>query len=90
MIPFIILLSVLASPTAAWVKEMEDPSLFEGDMMLTPQQARLVKEGKYRFGSITDRLWPTTIPYNYDRIIASSASAIRAIQAAIADYHKYD
>ena len=58
-------------------------------MILTPDQMQAVKEGKYSFGSIKDHLWPHTIPYQFDTSISYYPQAVKAIEAAIADYHKY-
>ena len=70
---------------------MENPNLYEGDMLLTPEQLRLVKEGPSAFASINlkERMWPGPIPYSYDEKIGASGQAVWAIQQAIKDYHKY-
>ena len=44
--------------TASWVKEMENDGLYEGDMILSPEQLAAAKSGKLSYGSIRKRLWP--------------------------------
>jgi len=88
MLLFVVFLA-LPLCSKAWIKEMENKDLYQGDMMLSPDQMQEVKEGKYTFGSIKDNLWPTTIAYDYHPDIAESPRAIRAIEAAFKDYEKY-
>jgi len=89
MATILFLLALLPALTSAWVKEMENDGLYQGDMVLTPAQMEQVKKGDYSFGSIRDKRWPIPIPYEYDPAIASQPQAKRAIQAAIKEYEKY-
>lgn len=84
-----LLLVLLPAISYAWVTEMEDPNLFQGDIVLSPEEAEQAKNGKLTFGSVTRRLWPKTIAYDWDSNIGRSRKARDAIMAAIKDYHKY-
>lgn len=58
-------------------------------MVLSPDQRQGLQSGSSSYAAIKTGRWPRTIPYDYDSYIGSSQTAIRAIQAAIADYHAY-
>jgi hypothetical protein len=86
----VLLVCVALLPVAlCWVKEMENEGTYEGDMILSPDQEDEIKNGKLSFGSIRSRLWGHEIPYAFDPSIAREPRAVKAIEAAIADYHKY-
>jgi len=77
-----------------WVKEMENIHLFQGDMILSPDQMIAVRKlSGNAFGSIRDRtkLWPTDrpIPYTVDASLKHNRKAVQAIRDAVADYHRY-
>jgi len=77
----------IASMECAWVKEMEDPNLFQGDMVLTPDQQSALRKAENGYASIPANRWPGgKIPYT---ISSMGRQGINAINAAIADYHKY-
>ena len=59
-------LLLLPAISQAWVKEMENPGLYQGDIVLSPEEAEQVKNGKLTFGAVTTRLWPRTIAYEWD------------------------
>ena len=61
MASMLFFLAILPALTSAWVKEMENKGLYQGDMVLSPEQMEQVKKGEYTFGSVKDNLWPTTI-----------------------------
>jgi len=84
-----LLLALLPALTSAWVKEMENKDLYQGDMMLSPDQMEEVYKGEYTFGSIKDKMWPTNIAYDFHESLASEPQANRAVQAAIKEYEKY-
>ena len=51
-----------------------DPGIYEGDMELSPEQLEEVRNGKFSFGSMSnrERLWPNTngevvIPYHIEK-----------------------
>eukprot|EP00794_Sanderia_malayensis_P015872 gene15872-17471_t len=71
---------------------MEDPNLFEGDMILTNDQklAYLSGEANYQIplAATKTNLWPTVIPYSLDSTLSSQSRAVSAINAAIADYER--
>jgi len=77
-----------------WVKEMENPGLFQGDIALDPDErmpfgnGTLHGNGTITFASIKGSRWPGgKIPYVIESSIGSKGR--RAIAAAIANYHKY-
>ena len=88
----------LAIVSLSWARVLDtsddDPGrwnqpLYQGDMVLNADQAQQVKDGSFGFGATTDKLWPTTIAYEYSDEIATSPKAVAAIQAAIKDYEHY-
>jgi len=69
-----------------WVKEMENPGLWQGDIVLDPDE--IDKNFTHQFASIKGGRWPGgKIPY----VITNSiyGRGIEAIKAAIQNYHKY-
>ena len=84
----LLLLALLPALTSAWVKEMENKDLYQGDMMLSPDQMAEVYKGEYTFGSIKDKMWPTNIAYDFHESLANEPQANRAVQAAIKEYEK--
>ena len=86
-----LLLSFVSVGSSAWVKEMEDPRFFEGDMVLSPEQLKGVIEGDYSYGTSSDKwhLWPFKVPYMIDSSLQGNSRAEEAIEAAIEDYEKY-
>eukprot|EP00794_Sanderia_malayensis_P015875 gene15875-17475_t len=71
---------------------MEDPNLFEGDMILTEDQKRDYLSGQANYqiplaAKKTD-LWPKVIPYDIHSSLSSEAKAVNAIKEAIADYER--
>ncbi|XP_065670967.1 blastula protease 10 [Hydra vulgaris] len=70
---------------AKWVSQMENKGLYQGDMVLDPDEKLKVKNG---FASIIGGRWPdNTVPYEIDKSLGSAA--IAGIQGAIEQYHKY-
>jgi len=62
--------------------------MFQGDMMLTPDQIQEAKDGKLGYGSVTYGRWPGgKVPYYIESSIGSRGRT--AISAAVADYHRY-
>lgn len=81
----IVLLACVCTIQCAWVKEMENPGVFQGDMVLDPDE----KEGIWKthsFASIKGGRWPGgRIPYQIESSIGDKGR--RAIAAAIATFH---
>jgi len=68
-----------------WVKEMENAGMFQGDILLRPDEDD--RNGN-QFASIKGGRWPNgKVPYIIDSALGSFARA--GIKAAIADYHNY-
>eukprot|EP00794_Sanderia_malayensis_P010637 gene10637-11765_t len=74
---------------------MEDTSLFEGDMVLEPDQKWEIEHGSsgmnpnIPLAATKTSHWPKVVPYAYTDDINKSSYAIQVIQSAIADYEKY-
>ncbi|XP_066932871.1 hatching enzyme 1.2-like [Clytia hemisphaerica] len=70
-----------------WIKEMENQELFQGDIVLDPDEDERGLN-KNTFASIKGGRWPNArIPYVIDGSISSRGQS--AISAAISDYHSY-
>jgi len=70
-----------------WVKEMENPGLWQGDIQLDPDEKEH-RNGSHVYASIKGGRWPGgRIPY----VITSSIGyrGVQAINSAIANYHRY-
>lgn len=95
MSQFLLLLGVILASASiitaeSWVKEMENPGLYQGDIVLDPYQKDLIKKGKSVFASTKDQHWPGGIVhYAMADVIENNPVALKAINAAIADYHRY-
>ncbi|EDO28246.1 predicted protein, partial [Nematostella vectensis] len=67
--------------------DLEDPSLFEGDIVLTDEQRAAVEGAR---GSITQKLWPGgVVVYELDPRFERSSRAMEKLTQAISDYEKY-
>jgi len=90
-------LIILACAVCAfgWVTEMENEGVYQGDMVLTPDQEQQAKEGKLSYTSIKSGLWPKSsdgkvwIPWQWDSHLSRSRKAQQAIERSIQDYHKF-
>lgn len=83
-----ILLVLLPFINAKWVKEQENKGLFEGDIVLTPDQAE--RRPGTTYASLKTDLWPsTTIAYDVSSDLRREPKAMKGIRAAIEQYHKY-
>ncbi|XP_057295036.1 hatching enzyme 1.2-like [Hydractinia symbiolongicarpus] len=84
----VVTLTMCAYVASEWVEEMENPGLFEGDMILSPQQLEAARKGKLSYATTIGKQWPgKTVPYAYDLTIKARPRAIKVIQDAIAEYH---
>ncbi|XP_065648147.1 low choriolytic enzyme isoform X2 [Hydra vulgaris] len=83
MMKFLVLLLCFVSHVAlSWVPEMENKNLFEGDMVLTPDDIN-----SNGYASIVGGRWPNNIvPYDLSRM--SSSNHIHVLRA-IDEYHKH-
>jgi len=70
-----------------WVKEMENDGLYEGDIVLSPDQQVALNNGDNAFGSKIGGRWGTVIPYYIDSSIGGYGN--QAIHSAILQYHKH-
>jgi len=83
---FLVVIFCLAVADANWVREMENPGLFQGDMILRPEQKNAVTSKGSTYGSVIGYRWPGgVVPYYINANIGSEGK--RAVIAAIADYH---
>jgi len=92
LLALVAVVEIFAYNAHAWVKPMENPNLYEGDMILTPAQQKAIEQGDFGFGSKKNptELWPNGIvPYELDYAISRQPKAIKALNEAIAQYHKY-
>ncbi|XP_057316847.1 low choriolytic enzyme-like [Hydractinia symbiolongicarpus] len=72
----------------AWVREMENPNLYQGDMVLRPDQKEVLKNGGSAFASIIGYRWPNgVVPYVVTNGIGNDGK--KAVADAIADYHEF-
>jgi len=83
------ILLLIPACLANWTKDMEKSGLFEGDIMLNPEQQENLKNGEYPFALTKKNLWGQTIPYEIGRDLQRQTKAMIAINQAIADYHEY-
>ncbi|XP_002153855.2 zinc metalloproteinase nas-4 isoform X1 [Hydra vulgaris] len=77
---------------SAWVRDMENPNLYQGDMILSPSEIEEVRNGTFTFSALGDlsKMWPNAVvPYVIDSSLANERKAKSGIESAIADYHKY-
>jgi len=86
---YLVVLLLLPYVTSGmWNKAMENPKLYGGDMVMTPEEYEQTVNGTNGYGSIVGGRWPGgKVPYNIDRSIGQQGR--NAIQAAINDYHKF-
>ena len=68
---------------------MESKDLYQGDMILSPEQRKSLDVGKNPLGSIKERLWPRTIPYSFSDTLSRNRKAKRAIDLAFKEFEKY-
>ncbi|XP_002166229.4 astacin-like metalloprotease toxin 5 isoform X1 [Hydra vulgaris] len=80
---FLLFVGVVSS----WNIAMENPKLFGGDMVLSPDQIVALRNKTLAYGSHKSRRWPNgRIPYVIDRSLGTQAR--KAIADAINVYHK--
>ncbi|XP_065676272.1 low choriolytic enzyme isoform X3 [Hydra vulgaris] len=83
-----IVCSSLLALSAGWIKQMETPGYYQGDIQLSPEQWERVQNRSSPFGSIRNRRWPNgKIPYAFESSLGQQGRD--AVHAAIADYHKF-
>lgn len=87
---FVILLLPLVAH-AQWVPLQENPGLFEGDMILSPDQKAEIDQGIYRYATKKSGLWPKSgqyvyVPYEID---SGNSDARGAVEKAARDYEQY-
>lgn len=87
------LIVALACAHAEWSELMENSGLFQGDMVLDPDEIekgwnenKLETGDGESYASIKGGRWPVNIPYVVERSIGSRG--VSAINSAIANYHK--
>merc|ERR1719283_610791 len=81
----VIAILFLVGMASAWVKKMENSALYQGDILLDPDEDERDQHG---FASIKGGRWPgARIPYRIDSSL--NQAAVNSIFAAINDYHYY-
>lgn len=87
MLTALLLCACAIAVQCAWVKEMENPHLWQGDIVLDPDEfEKGWNETKY--ASIKGGRWPGgKVPYVIERSIG--AQGVRVINAAIQQYHQH-
>lgn len=84
---FILAACALAVQGKSWSKQMENPHLLEGDIVLDPDEMPMPGAHSV-FASIKGGKWPNAVlPYVIDSSLG--ASARKVIDKAIADYQKF-
>lgn len=86
----LLLVAALVCATyAEWNELMENKGIFEGDMVLDPDEIEEHMKGKIKasYASIKGGRWPNPIKYKIESSIASAGR--NAIASAIAQYHKW-
>lgn len=84
---FLVVFALLGAAMAHWSKEQE-AGMYQGDIVLSPEQQKAVQEGSFSYGSVTYGRWPgAKVPYVIESSIGSRGRT--AIAQAIAEYHKY-
>ena len=73
------ILLLIPACLANWTKDMEKSGLFEGDIMLNPEQQENLKNGEYPFALTKKNLWGQTIPYEIGRDLQRQTKAMIAI-----------
>lgn len=92
MFKFALISCLLALGTCSWVPGMENPGLYEGDMVLNPEQMLEVEDGTFTFSSTgnKNKLWPNgVVPYTMSSDLARSSEFMSEFQHSIDQYHKY-
>jgi len=87
-----LIVALFAASAYAWVPQMENMALFEGDMVLRPDQQAKYKNGELGYGSKKNRdeLWPAgVVPYLIASELRYNSKAMASINAAFAEYKKY-
>jgi len=91
VVPILLLLLQVSVTTSRWTKDMENDNLYEGDIVLDPDE-EVKNENKNSqvlyAASIKGGRWPLgKIPYVIDPSIGEKG--VNAIHQAIAQYHQY-
>jgi len=79
----------MAAASGQWVKEMENKGMWEGDIVLDPDEIEPHMKGKLQanqYASIKGGRWPTTIHYTFDNSFPSGGKS--AVAAAIQQYQE--
>lgn len=85
----LLILGAALAALAEWVPEMENVSMFEGDMILTPEQLEQARQGTLGFATSIGKQWPdNTVYYSYALDVQARPRAQQVIQQAIAEYHQ--
>lgn len=71
---------------------MENPGLYEGDMLLDPDQMKEVEQGTFTFSATgnKNKLWPNAVvPYVLSSDLSRNSGFMKEFKHSIDQYHKY-
>jgi len=84
----LLLLFLIKVVSSEWVDEMENPNMFEGDIVLDPDERESTFGQVNTYASIKGSRWPgAKVPYEIQGSIGSGGR--RVIQQAFEQYHKH-
>lgn len=67
----------------------EDPNLFEGDIVLDPDQRKAVENNGHVFAATNGKLWPPNIPYEFSPELQNDAKIQEGVRLAFEHYKKH-
>jgi len=86
---FLVFFVSVTFTSSEWAPAMENPGLYEGDMILDPEQLRAAQDGRLTYATTIGKQWPGAIVYyDYKLDVQARPRAQQVIQQAIAEYHK--
>jgi len=87
MMKLLFLLAAVFAVNAEWNELMENENLWQGDIVLDPDEIEIDMKTVKAYASIKGGRWPNPITYKIESSIASGGRA--AIAKGIAEYHKW-
>jgi len=87
---FLLLFFVYHLANSRWTSETENiefPDLFEGDIILDPDERPI--NGTLKFAAVVGKRWPNPVPWEFGKDMKRQRSGKRVILEAMAQYEKY-